>query len=147
MKPMRHNRHLTPQANRSVQDRPDGFVLILIVLLIAVVGAEMFVLSGISNRMLFDSNTAHLEALERNLSAAGLGWARHAAKQNTEAFGRTVELDVTSIEASGAALSVTLGVPQDRTVQVQVNTMCSRGPRTLKRSHTYVLDFQPSGGK
>jgi len=146
MKPMRHNSNLTRQAGHCEQGRRKGFVLIFIVLLIAVVGAEMFVLTGISNRMLFDSNTAHLEALERNLSAAGLGWARHAATQNTEAFGRTVELDVTSMRASGAALSVTLGVPKDKTLEVEVNTMCRRGPRTLKRSHRYILNLQPDAG-
>jgi hypothetical protein len=146
MKPTRHNCHLTRQANHSVQDRRKGFVLILIVLLIAVVGAEMFVLSGISNRMLFDSNNAQLEALERNLSAAGLTWARRASRQNTEAFGRTVELDVASMGVSGAALSVTLGVPKDKTVQVQVDTTCSRGPRTLNRTHSYLVNLPANSG-
>jgi hypothetical protein len=124
-----------------VQNRCKGFVLVLVVLIIAVMGAEMLVLTGISNRMLFDANNAQLEATERNLAAAGLAWARRVSTQNTQAFGRTVELDVASMGVSGAALKVTLGVPEDKTVQVQVNTTCSRGPRTLTRTHSYFLNL------
>jgi hypothetical protein len=129
-----------------VQNRRRGFVLVLVVLIIAVMGAEMFVLTGISNRMLFDANNAQLEALERNLAAAGLAWARHAGTENAEAFGKTVQLDATSMGVSGAALSVTLGVPKDKTVQVQVNTTCSRGPLTLTRAHSYLVDLPADSG-
>jgi hypothetical protein len=129
-----------------VQNRCKGFVLVLVVLIIAVMGAEMLVLTGISNRMLFDANNAQLEATERNLAAAGLAWARRVSTQNTEAFGRTVELDVASMGVSGAALSVTLGVQKDRTVQVQVNTNCRRGPRTLARTHSYLVNLAANSG-
>ncbi|MHC4155878.1 MAG: hypothetical protein ACYST6_13270 [Planctomycetota bacterium] len=146
MKRLQHNPPVTRNARRPVQNRRKGFVLVLVVLIIAVMGAEMFVLSGISNRMLFDANNAQLEAIERNLTAAGLAWARYAGTQNTEAFGRTVELDVASMGVSGAALSVTLGVPKDKTVQVQVNTTCSRGPRTLTRTHSYLVNLPANSG-
>ena len=40
-----------------------GFVLILIIAVIAVVGLEMFVLTGGSNIMLFQADIAHLRAV------------------------------------------------------------------------------------
>jgi hypothetical protein len=141
MKKLQHNSSIKRNAKRPAQNRHKGFVLVLVVLMIAAMGAEMFVLTGISNRMLFDANDAQLEALERNLVAAGLAWARHASMESTEAFGKTVELDAASMGASGAALSVTLGVPEDRTVEVRVYTTCSRGPRTINRTHLYFLNL------
>ncbi len=62
------------------QLRQNGFVLILVITAIAAIGAEMFVLTGGANTMLFQSDTAYLQAVERTLVAIGLAWAKRNTK-------------------------------------------------------------------
>jgi len=40
----------------------------------------MLVLAGGANTMLFQSDTAYLQAVERNLVASGLAWAKRNTK-------------------------------------------------------------------
>ena len=56
--------------------RRNGFVLILVVVIIAAFGLEMFVLAGASNTILFQSDSAYLNAVEHNLMESGLAWAK-----------------------------------------------------------------------
>jgi hypothetical protein len=117
-----------------------GFVIILLLLLIAAAGAEMFVLTTLSNTMLFESDTAHLQALERNITASGLAWAKQNLQQQSEpASGATAELDVAGMGIAGAGLKVTLDMRQDRTATVVIDTRCSRGKYTLRQSHKYHI--------
>jgi hypothetical protein len=120
--------------------RQNGFALVLVVVAIVVVGLEMFVLAGGANTMLFQANTAYLQACERNLVASGLAWARRNI-EGEETFDKTVELDVTalSIRAEGATLSVTVDTPRDKELQVRINTSCSRSRLTLRHNEQYRI--------
>ena len=142
MKKPRHNAPITRKAGRPVQNGRQGFVLVLVVLIIAVMGAEMFVLGGLSRNMLFESDSAYLEAAERNLELTGLAWAKgNIGRRNADAFGRKTDLDTARMGISDASLGVVLGVPQEGAVDVEVNASCSRSGRTLTRSHTYHVDL------
>lgn len=122
--------------------RQKGFVLILVVTIMVLIGAEMFVLTGLANTMLFESNTAHLQAIKRNLTASGLAWAKRNIKnQRSETFNRTIDLDVTNMYNQRVSLSVTIGVPRDKKTEVQINTLCSRRRRTLSRSAKYHIEL------
>jgi hypothetical protein len=120
--------------------RENGFVLILVIAVIAVVGLEMFVLAGSSNIILFQADTAYLRAVRSNLVASGLAWAKRNIKdQNKEIFDKTTELDVTMMNVRNANLSVIAGAPGGKEVQVQIRTSCSKSRQTLRSDDKYAV--------
>ncbi|MHC4624304.1 MAG: hypothetical protein ACYS4W_10425 [Planctomycetota bacterium] len=126
--------------NKGAEHR--GFVLITVVMLIGAMGAALFVLAGIGNTVLFESDTAYLRACERNLTASGLAWAQHNVKaRNKEAFGKTTELDVTKMGIYEASLSVTIDVVTDENAEVEISTRCSRARRTFRHSGKYLIEL------
>lgn len=119
-----------------------GFVLILVVTVIAVIGIQMFALAGIANTMQFQSHTAYLRACERNLLASGLGWARQNIQNETgENQGKPIELDVSRMGIRGSALGVTIEVEADGQAEVRVNSSCTRGRQTLSGDGRYRIYY------
>jgi len=120
--------------------RQKGFVLILVVVAIGLIGAMMTVLTGSANKIMFQSDAAYLQACERNLVTSGLAWAKRNIKnESKETFNRTIELDLTSMSISGATLSVNIDIRKDREAEVQINTSCSRARRTLRHNEKYRI--------
>jgi type II secretory pathway component PulK len=118
----------------------NGFVLILVIVVIALIGAMMIILTDSANKIMFQSDTAYLQACERNLVTSGLAWAKRNIKnQSKETFNRTIELDVTSMSISGATLSVNIDIQKDLEAEVQINTSCSRVRRTLRHNEKYRI--------
>jgi hypothetical protein len=121
----------------------NGFVLIIVIAAMGLVGASMIVLTGSANKILFQSDTAYLQACQRNLVTSGLAWAKRNIKnESKETFNRTVELDVTSMGISGATLSVNIGIQKEQEVEVQINTSCSRVRRTLSHNEKYRVGLR-----
>ncbi len=122
--------------------RRRGFVLILVIMAIIVIGIEMFALSGIANTMQFQSQNAYLKACRRNLLASGLLWANENIKEkSSEIFDRTIQLDVSKMNIRASALDVTASIASDEEVEVQIYTSCSRGRQTLKGTGKYRIEF------
>ncbi len=134
--------------------RQKGFVLILVITAMAIIGLEMYVLTGGANTMLFQSDTAYLEACKRNLITSGLAWAKQNIRNNSrETFEKTVELDVSKMPGNagfrlkpavggirGSTLIVTIrGLPTGEEPQAQINTRVSRGRRTLRGDGKYKI--------
>ena len=102
----------------------------------------MFVLANGANTMLFESDTAYLDACKRNLVASGLAWAgRNIKNESRETFNRTIELDTADMSIRGSTLSVTIDIPRDKKAEVQINTSCSRGKRTLRHKDKYWIEL------
>ncbi len=119
----------------------NGFVLVLVVTAIAVIGIEMFALAGVANTMQFQSHAAYLRACERNLLASGLAWARQNIPEKTgESTGQTIQLDVSEMNIRASALEVTIRVGPDKEADVLVNTSCSRGRQTLRGKGRYRIE-------
>jgi len=121
--------------------RQKGFALVLVITAMAIIGLEMHVLTSGANTMLFQADTAYLEACKRNLITSGLAWAkRNIQNNNKETFEKAVELDVSKIfygsdsrRIRDASLIVTIrGLPTDKAPQAQINVSCSRGRRTFR---------------
>jgi len=124
------------------QLRQKGFVVILAVMAIAVIGMAMFALAGIANTMQFQSNNAYLNACERNLLSSGLVWARQNIQNKAgKNFNKTIQLDVSRMDIRASALDVTISVQSDKEAEVRVNTSCSRGRQTLKGSGKYRIEL------
>ncbi len=123
-------------------ERKNGFVLVLVILAMAVIGATMLVLSAGANTMVFQSNTAYLQACQRNLVASGLAWAKQQIKsQSKENLDRTIRLDVTETDIRGSTLAVLIRIPTDKEPEVQINASCSRARRTLRHDDKYRIDL------
>jgi hypothetical protein len=119
-----------------------GFVLIFVIMMIAIIGIEMFVLADIANTMQFQSQNAYLKACERNLLASGLVWAKENTREKSgEIFGKTIQLDVSRLNIRASALDVTMSIASDEEAEVQINTSCSRGRQTLKGTGKYRIEL------
>jgi len=120
--------------------RQNGFVLVLVIVAIAVIGIQMSVLADIANTMQFQSQNAYLKACERNLLASGLVWAKeNARKKSSEIFNRTIQLDVSKLNIRDSALSVTANIASDEEAEVQIYTTCSRSRQTLRETGKYRI--------
>ena len=120
--------------------RQNGFVLILVIIAIAIIGVEMFALSDIANTMQFQSQNAYLKACRRNLLASGLVWAKeNTRKKSSEIFDRTIQLDVSKLNIRDSALAVTANIASDEEAEVQIYTSCSRSRQTLRETGKYRI--------
>ena len=123
-------------------ERKNGFVLVLVILAMAIIGATMLVLSAGAKTMVFQSNTAYLQACQRNLVTSGLAWAKQQIKsQSKENLDRTIRLDVTETDIRGSTLAVFIRIPTDKEPEVQINASCSRARRTLRHDDKYRIEF------
>lgn len=121
--------------------RQNGFVLVLVIAAIAAIGAEMFVLGGMANTVLFQSDIAYLEVVERNLVASGLAWARHNIEnESKETFNRTIELDITDMDIRRSTLAVIIAMPTDKQAEVQIDASCGYSKHTLRHSDKYHIE-------
>ena len=120
--------------------KQNGFVLVIVIVLIAVVGLEMFVLTGGSNTMLFQADSAYLQACESNLVASGLAWTKINIKDKSkEMFDKTIELDITDMNMKSAALSVSISVPADGEKEAQINASCSRARQIRSSANKFRI--------
>ena len=117
-----------------------GFVLILVIMLIGLIGIIVSVLTEASNTMVFQSNKTYLRACERNLIASGLAWSKiNLQKESGDISGKMIELDVTDMNIRGSSLTVNTGSPAQTQPHVQIRTSCSRGRQTLRSDRTYTI--------
>ena len=120
--------------------RQSGFVLILVIVVIAVIGVQMSVLADIANTMQFQSQNAYLKACERNLLASGLVWAKENVREkSSEIFDRTIQLDVSKLNIRDSALAVTANIASDEEAEVLIYTSCSRSRQTLRETGKYRI--------
>ena len=121
----------------------NGFILILVVMSISLIGAMMIVLTDSANKILFQSDTAYLNACERNLVTSGSAWAKWNIKnESKQIFDRPIELDVSSMSIHGATLSINIVTPKDEEAEVQINTSCSHDRRTLRHNDKYRIRLE-----
>ena len=125
------------------QTNRNGYVIILAVTAIALVGAALFVLAGLANSLLFDANQACLEACNRNLAASALAWAQHNRNKIT-ASSKTeqIQLDVSYLDIPDGDLRITLLEPKEKSPRLQIDTECSREGMKLKRSDSYLITLR-----
>jgi hypothetical protein len=125
---------------KMAKTRQKGFVMILVIIAIALIGVVMFVLTEDAKTIMFQSDTAYLEAVERNLAASGLVWAKQNVENGTEEiFDKTIELDITNMSIRDATLSIVTSTAEDNEVELEVSTSCSRGRRTFKHHDKYKI--------
>jgi hypothetical protein len=128
--------------------RNQGAVLSLVVVALMMVGIVLFVLTEGANTMLFRADTACVQAVERNLIASGLAWAREKAAGDAGArVTEPVDLNTTAFNAPDARLVVQIVEVQREAAKVRIETSCRKGRRTLHSSRTFrVATRAPAPG-
>jgi hypothetical protein len=120
-----------------------GFLLTFVIVALALMGTILFVLGAGSNTMLFHADTAWLQAIERNLVASGLAWARaNIAANGAAAVGGPVELSTEAFGVPNTALKVAITQVQANQATVRISTSCSKGRRTLNTTRDYTIDLR-----
>jgi len=117
----------------------NGFVMVLVIVILALIGTYMIVLAGESNGFLFQADRAYLEACRQNLTASGLIWA----KQNFDSPAGVVSLDTAGMNIKGATLSVTMSATEKGKTQAEINTSCSRAGHQLTSSKKFTIEARP----
>jgi len=119
--------------------KPGGFILFFIVVILALIGTYMIVLTSDANIFGFQADRAYLEACQQNLTASGLNWAKKnigALKPTTSPVG----LDVSDMGIKNAALSVKLSVGEKGKYQVEINTSCGKARQRLSSVKKFTLE-------
>jgi len=113
--------------------RRNAFVLIIVLAIIAVLGASMAVLSDATHTMVYETHRMSCDAQQRNLQLSARRWAaRRLAQKGGDLPAGAIELDVKQLEVPSGKLKVTF-VKSAKPGQVEVETTCRRGPRTITR--------------
>jgi len=124
--------------------RKSGFILSLVIVALGLLGVVMAVLGQGTNTMLFHADRAYLRAVERNLTASGLTWARHQARQGqADVSAKPVGLDVASLGVRQGTLAVSFVQVGPASVDVRVQAMCAKGRRNVRQEHDYAIELTP----
>jgi hypothetical protein len=118
----------------------NGFVMILVITMIALIGVVMFVLTEDAKTIMFQSDTAYLEAVERNLAASGLAWAKKNVKnEKKKIFNKTINLNISDMNIRNANLSIAIGSAENNKVEVELTSSCGRARRTFSHHDKYKI--------
>lgn len=120
--------------------RKRGTVLTLVIVALSFMAGVMFVLVEGANTMLFQADGAYCRAVERNLTASALAWARSRAAQGAAVTpGDPVTLDTRALGGERVALRAQLTQIAGTTANVRIQTSCSKGRQTLQESREYAV--------
>jgi hypothetical protein len=120
--------------------RQNGFVMLMVIAALILIGFEMFILARSSNTIVFQTNSAYVESCEQNLVASGLAWVKKNIKsENQTSLNKTIELSLADMNIQRAALSVFVERVENKPAEVQITTSCSRGRQTLRQKKKYGI--------
>ncbi|MGD0552579.1 MAG: hypothetical protein ABSB25_08010 [Sedimentisphaerales bacterium] len=123
----------------NLKARNNGFVMLIVISILALIGMYMIVLASDANTFIFQADRAYLEACQQNLTASGLAWA----KKNSNTLmttAATVELDTADMGIKKAALNVKLLVGEKGKSQVEIKTSCSKARQRLSSVKKLAID-------
>ena len=119
-----------------------GFVMLIVIAILALIGIYMIVLASEANFFGFQADWAYLEACQQNLTASGLAWARKNANTSMTTAA-AVELDTADMGIKKAALSVKLSVGEKGKSQVEIETSCSKARQRLSSVKKLAIETRP----
>ena len=132
-----------------MRNSKDGYVLVCAILLIAIAGLIMYVLSGLSSTMVNETISAQLDANLQNTIESAKIWAAHnAGKLSQEEAETTIQLNTDSFPIHKADCAITIKEITDERLTVKIIASCSRKRQIQKEAviHTIELnDTEPEG--
>ena len=124
------------------KSKPDGFVMLIVIVILALIGIYMIVLASDANTFIFQADRAYLEACRQNLTASGLNWAKKNVTTLKSTTG-SAELDVADMGIKNAALSVKLFVGEKGKSQIEIKTSCSKARQRLSSVKKLAIETRP----
>ncbi|MDI9431695.1 MAG: hypothetical protein QM570_08260 [Planctomycetota bacterium] len=120
--------------------RRSGFILVYVIMLLAITAVVMLVLTEGSNTMLFQADAAYLQALDRNLAASGLAWARHqATKGEPMATDGPVSLDTKLLGDGRVSMAVEITKRAGDGTDCRIETSVAKGRQSISKAREYTL--------
>ena len=119
--------------------KPNGFVMLFVVVILALIGMYMIVLASDANIFLFQADRAYLEACQQNLTASGLNWAKKNVGTSKTAIG-PIELDTSDMRIKNAVLRVKFAAGEKGKSQVEINTSCSKARQRLSSVKKFTVE-------
>lgn len=115
----------------------NGFALVLVITLMAMLTASLGVATMATNSMSSTTNHAYMRACNRNLLASGAAWVRHnGPRLAQERQSREFSLDTDALAVAGGKIAVAVTAVKDG-VRVELKSSCERR-RFVCRDSTYT---------
>jgi hypothetical protein len=122
--------------------KPNGFIMLFVVVILALIGMYMIVLVSDANIFGFQADRAYLEACQQNLAASGLNWANKNVGTSKTAIG-PIELDTSDMGIKNAVLRVKFAAGEKGKSQVEINTSCSKARQRLSSVKKLAIETRP----
>ena len=116
-----------------------GFILVLVIVHLAIMASEIFILTGISNVILFQTNHAYLNSVEKCLADSGIAWARYNLEKIENESDQTTALDVSAMGMKRTSLTI---IHPDKNTQsnlITISISCSKSNRTLSQTKKFQI--------
>jgi hypothetical protein len=123
----------------NIKKRNRGFIMLMVICILALIAIYMIVLTSDSNTFIFMSDRAYLDACRQNLIASGLNWAKKNAEVSKTAIG-PVELDTSAMGIKNAVLKVKVTSAEKGKSQVEINTFCSKARQRLNSAKKFTIE-------
>jgi len=124
------------------KSRQSGFIMPVIIVILAMIGMYMIVLTSDSNILGFQAGRAYLEACQQNLTASGLNWTKKNIDTSKMATG-PIELGTSDMGIKNAVLRVKLTTTENGKSQVEIETSCSKARQQLSSVKKLAIETQP----
>jgi len=122
--------------------KTDGFILMILIVAIFLMAAETYFLTAGANTIASQANDAYLGAVEQNLIASSLAWAKQNVKNtNAVTFNKVIELDLSEINIQRAVLSLIITGSEDRQTTVQIDVRCGYARQNFRHHGKYKIEF------
>jgi len=118
----------------------NGFVLIMVVVMIALFGLMMLVLAGMSKTMMHESSAVKIDAVKKNLTFSAIAWAKYnAPNMSIGSEPMTVQLDVNELGVSGAGCAVTFYRLSNMEIEIKISATCGTGSVKQQRKSVFKI--------
>lgn len=124
------------------KSRQSGFIMLVIIVILAMIGMYMIVLTSDSNILGFQADRAYLEACQQNLTASGLNWTKKNIDASKTAIG-PIELATSGMGIKNAVLRVKLTTTENGKSQVEIETSCSKARQQLSSGKKLAIETRP----
>ena len=114
-----------------------GFIFLILLFLITMVGLCMAILTGISNGLVTDTNTAYLNACQKNMIKSAAAFSMQ--NSNTPAD-QPIELNISELGKSCESLTIISRTAPQPTLEIKGTCRVARHKITIKETLKITTD-------
>jgi hypothetical protein len=122
---------------RYTRQSETGFIFYLVIVILALMGSALYMLTRMSNGMRRQTDEMYLEISERNLTASGGHWAwLHREDWRDKVSSESYLLDVSALDVPGGKLALSRADQGETPDKLIIETNCTRRKITLHKKTT-----------